>query len=92
LVHGTQPMMLPVRFAQVLLVATCIGWPASAFTWARGEPQFILGLSWLALTLTALDVLFTADVRREQDEDSEELTRRCEHCGHRIDSDGEAAA
>ena len=54
--------------AYVLLVATLIGWPVSAFTWAKDEPQFILGLSWLAITITALDVAFTADVRVEQQE------------------------
>lgn len=57
-----------VRFAWVLLVGSLIGWPLSALTLARGEPQFILGLSWLAITFTALDVLFMADVRREQDD------------------------
>ena len=58
-----------VRLAWVLLVASLIGWPLSALTLARGEPQFILGLSWLAITITALDVLLTADVRQEQDDD-----------------------
>lgn len=56
-----------VRFAWSLLVASMIGWPLSAFTVARQEPQFILGLSWLAIALTALDIVATADVRREQD-------------------------
>ena len=44
-----------------------IGWPASALTVAKGEPQFILGLSWIAITLTALDVAATTDVRNEQE-------------------------
>lgn len=56
--------------ALVLVVVTLIGWPLSAFTWASGEPQFVLGLSWLAITLTAVDVALTADVRVEQDDDS----------------------
>lgn len=58
-----------VRFwgALTMLVASLIGWPLSAVTFARHEPQFILGLSWLAITLTALDILATTDVRREQD-------------------------
>ena len=33
------------------------------------EPQFVLGLSWLAITITDLDVLATSDVRAEQDGD-----------------------
>lgn len=58
-----------VRLAWVLLVGSLIGWPVTALTVAKDEPQFILGLSWLAISLTALDVLFTSDVRKEQDED-----------------------
>ena len=58
-----------VRFAWVLLVASLVGWPASALTLARDEPQFVLGLSWFAITLTALDIVLTADVRKEQDGD-----------------------
>lgn len=56
------------RGALALIVITLIGWPVSALTWASGEPQFVLGLSWLAITLTAVDVALTADVRVEQDE------------------------
>lgn len=55
------------RAAFVLIGITLIGWPLSAFTWAANEPQFILGLSWLAITLTAVDVAATTDVRAEQD-------------------------
>lgn len=49
--------------AWVLLIGSLIGWPLSAFTWAKHEPQFILGLSWLAIILTAVDILGTQDVR-----------------------------
>ena len=56
--------------AFVLIVVTLIGWPLSALTWARDEPQFVLGLSWLAITLTACDIAATTDVRVEQDDDS----------------------
>jgi hypothetical protein len=55
--------------ALVLVVITLIGWPLSALTWARDEPQFVLGLSWLAITLTAVDIASTTDVRVEQDDD-----------------------
>lgn len=43
-----------------------IGWPLSALTWAKDEPQFVLGLSWLAITLTALDLLTSSQVHEEQ--------------------------
>lgn len=38
-------------------------------TIAREEPPVVLGLSWLAITLTALDILSTQDVRKTQDDD-----------------------
>lgn len=56
------------RIALVGVVVTLVGWPLSAFTWASGEPQFVLGLSWLAITLTMLDIAATTDVRTEQDQ------------------------
>lgn len=58
-----------VRLAWCLLVGSVLGWPLSALTFARGEPATVLGLSWLAIAITALDVLLTSDVRREQDDD-----------------------
>lgn len=54
--------------AWVMLIISLIGWPLSALTIASGEPQFVLGLSWFAITLTAWDVINTSDVRREQDD------------------------
>jgi hypothetical protein len=63
-----------LRLAWITILITLIGWPLSA-VWIGFEPQeeklaeqFILALSWLAITLTALDVLMTADVRAEQDD------------------------
>jgi hypothetical protein len=56
------------RAALALVGITLIGWPLSAFTWAANEPQFILGLSWMAITITAADVWATTDVRAEQDD------------------------
>lgn len=52
----------------VLLVGSVIGWPVSALTVARGEPPFILGLSWLAIILTSLDLLTSSQVHQEQGE------------------------
>lgn len=54
--------------AWVLLIGSVIGWPLSALTVARHEPQFVLGLSWLAITLTAADLLSTTDVRGKTEE------------------------
>lgn len=51
----------------MLLSLSLIGWPVSALTFARGEPPVVLGLSWLAITLTALDIVSTQDVRKQQD-------------------------
>lgn len=56
-----------VRLAWFLLVASIVGWPLSALTFAAEEPPTVLGLSWFAISLTALDVLFTSDVRRQQE-------------------------
>lgn len=55
--------------AFVVIVVTLVGWPLSALTWAREEPQFVLGLSWLAITLTAVDIAATTDVRVEVDDE-----------------------
>lgn len=57
-----------LRLAWFIFIGCAIGWPLSMFTVARGEPPFILSLSWLALMLTAWDVINTSDVRREQDD------------------------
>lgn len=37
----------------------------SALTWAKDEPPNVLALSWLAITLTAIDILTTAQVHEE---------------------------
>lgn len=55
--------------AWVLLLGSLIGWPLSALTLAKDEPPFVLGLSWMAITLTAADLLFTSDVRSQQEDD-----------------------
>ena len=54
--------------AWTLLVGSLIGWPLTALTVAREEPQFILGLSWLAIILTALDGLWVAQSDDKDDE------------------------
>lgn len=59
-----------VKFAWTLLVVSLIGWPVSALTFARGEPVTVLGLSWLAVSFTAVDILFTSQVHEKQDNES----------------------
>lgn len=56
-----------VALAWVLLVGSLIGWPVSALWLAKDEPPFVLGLSWLAIALTAADLLKTSRVHRDQD-------------------------
>jgi hypothetical protein len=51
--------------AWVLLSVSVVGWPLSQLTVARSEPTFTLGLSWLAIILTATDIIQTTNVRRE---------------------------
>lgn len=52
--------------AWVLLAGCIAGWPVSAVWLARDEPQFVLGLSWMALILTSLDLLSTSQVAEKQ--------------------------
>jgi ribose/xylose/arabinose/galactoside ABC-type transport system permease subunit len=60
---------LRVALAWALLVGACIGWPLSAFTWASDEPQFILGLSWLAIILSAAELLTSSQIHEENSEE-----------------------
>lgn len=53
------------RAAGVLAIVATVAWPVTQFTVARDEPPFTLGLSWFAITLTALDIWLTTDVRAE---------------------------
>lgn len=55
--------------AWVLLVGSIIGWPLTQATIAADEPPFTLGLSWLAIVLTAADLLSTSQVHEEQEAD-----------------------
>lgn len=58
----------------VLLIVSIIGWPLSALTWAKDEPPFVLGLSWLAIILTCADLLSTSQVREDQAENGDDET------------------
>jgi hypothetical protein len=52
--------------AWTLLVGCLAGWPASALTWAKDEPQFVLGLSWMALVIESANLLTSSQVREGQ--------------------------
>lgn len=62
-----------VRMAIGLLVGIGIGWPSTAIAQAMGVPLFeqvMLGLSWLAPGLTAIDILLSAQLHEKQDQES----------------------
>lgn len=55
-----------VRLASGLLDIAVVGWPLTSLTvFASSTPpeQGILGLSWLALILTCVDIVTSTDVR-----------------------------
>lgn len=64
-----------------LLLICIITWPVTSFTVFSEEPQGILGLSWLALIFTCVDIVVTTDVRQEQDNDTDEIKETCPGCG-----------
>lgn len=43
--------------AGVMLVGGVVMWPIAALTWAKNEPQFVLGLSFLALIYEAFNAV-----------------------------------
>lgn len=63
-----------VRLAVAILISVGFGWPSTAVAQALGFPVFeqvMLALSWLAPGLTALDLLYTAQVKADQDVEKE---------------------
>ncbi len=52
--------------AWILLVGSIVGWPVTALTVLRDEPQGILGLSFLAIILEAGSLLTSSQVHEEQ--------------------------
>lgn len=63
-----------VRLAAAVLAAVLFGWPATSAAQALGFPIFeqaMLALSWLAPAITALDLLFTAQLHERQDQDQD---------------------
>lgn len=59
---------LRVRAALVLVIGSTIAWPITSLTVFAKEPQGVLGLSWFAIILTAVDILSTSDTRKAVDE------------------------
>lgn len=59
-----------MRMAYVMLVFCVIGWPVSALTIAKEEPQVVLGLSWLALAYSAVTTIIAARIAKRQDKAS----------------------
>jgi hypothetical protein len=54
--------------AWVLLIGSIAGWPISALLWAQDEPQFVLGLSFLAIIVESASLLTSSQVHEEQRE------------------------
>lgn len=59
------------RSAVVIFFACLVLWPVSQFTFASHEPPTILGLSWGAMILTALDIMASTDIRKELEDGTE---------------------
>jgi hypothetical protein len=51
--------------AWVLLVGSVIGWPVAALWLARDEPQFVLGLSFLAIIIESASLLTSSQVAED---------------------------
>ena len=59
------------RWALAVLIVSVVAWPTSQFTVSRDVDPVLLGISWGAIILTSIDVLFTSDVRKEVDDRGE---------------------
>jgi hypothetical protein len=55
-----------VRAAWLLLVGSVIAWPVASLTVAKHEPQFVLGLSFLAIVVESASLLTASQVHRDQ--------------------------
>lgn len=65
-----------VRFAKILLAVVLLGWASTHILMVAAKPpeaswvfHVLLGISWLALVLTCLDIIASTDVRRRQEDD-----------------------
>jgi hypothetical protein len=55
--------------AWILLAGSVIGWPVTATTVFRHEPQGVLGLSFLAIIVEAASLLTASQVHEQQGRD-----------------------
>lgn len=67
-------MTFRVRVAWVLLIGSLVGWPATHILIIVTKPpesswvfHLLLAISWLAIALTAWDIVNTTDVREKQE-------------------------
>lgn len=60
-----------VVVAWVLLIGSIIAWPVAALTVAKHEPQFVLGLSFLAIVVESASLLTASQVHRDQADDTD---------------------
>jgi hypothetical protein len=65
---------IEVALAWFFLIGAIVAWPTTQLTIARDEPPFTLGLSWLAIILTAADFLKSSRVHRDQDDSEHDAT------------------
>lgn len=59
------------KLGWALVIGSAVGWPLTALTIFSEEPQGILGLSWLAILLTGVDILLTAEIHDSDDDDED---------------------
>lgn len=59
------------RAAILLFWLSLMGWGITQFWLAKDEPPVTMGLSWFAITLTAIDIIATTDVREKTEDESE---------------------
>ncbi len=55
-----------LKIAWILFLGSIVAWPITALTIAKDEPVFVLSLSWLAIILTAADILSTEDIKKDK--------------------------
>ena len=65
-----------LQAAWLILLFTLVAWPVSLFL--IDEPPVILSLSWLALTITALDIIVSSDVSAEVSVETDEADVKAE--------------
>lgn len=61
-----------LQAAWIILLISFILWPVAAFTFAADEPPAILALSFLAITITCVDIIVSSDVSAEVSVETDE--------------------